>query len=102
MNRASVKPEIITPPWIMMPPTMHTYEERGARLLSKSLWKTKCFKCIWANMSNVEIQWDFDKDIKNTDLKPFVMDQNHANFIKWVERVQYHIKIGWQILMMDI
>jgi hypothetical protein len=55
---------MISPPWMSIPPTMHTYEERGARLLSKSLWETKCFKCIWANMANVEIQWDFDKNKK--------------------------------------
>jgi len=82
MNRASVKPEIITPPWIMMPPTMHTYEERGARLLSKSLWKTKCFKCIWANMSNVEIQWDFDKDIKKYRFETFCYGPKSCKFYK--------------------
>ena len=49
------------PPWIIIPPDMQTYEDRGARMLSKSLWKTKCFKCAWATMSNVEIIWDFDK-----------------------------------------
>jgi len=49
---------------MIMPPSMQTYEERGARLLSKCLWETKCYKCNWANMANVEIQWDFDKNIK--------------------------------------
>ena len=48
-----------------------TYENRGARLLSKKLWETKCFKCIWANMANVEIQWDFDNNIKKYRFESF-------------------------------
>lgn len=59
------------PPWIVNPPLMHVYQERGARMLSKSHWETKCFKCIWANMANVEIQWDFDKDIKKYRFETF-------------------------------
>jgi hypothetical protein len=60
------------------------YEARGARILSKTLWKIKCFKFSWANMANVEIQYDFDKNIKNTDSKPFVMDLNLVFYTKWV------------------
>jgi hypothetical protein len=71
LNRSVDSLEISAQPWIMLPPTMQTYEERGARLLSKSLWETKCFKCIWANMANVEIQWDFDKDIKKYRFETF-------------------------------
>jgi len=71
LNRSVDNLEISAPPWIMLPPTMQTYEGRGARLLSKSLWETKCFKCIWANMANVEIQWDFDKDIKKYRFETF-------------------------------
>lgn len=63
--------EMLAPPWTMLTPMMQTYEERGARLLSKSLWKTECFKCIWANMANVEIQWDFDKEIKKYRFETF-------------------------------
>lgn len=55
LNRAAENLEVTAPPWIMMSPIMQIYEERGARLLSKGLWETKCFKCIWANMANVEI-----------------------------------------------
>ena len=47
LNRAFENPEVIPPPWMIMPSTMQTYEKRGARLLSKSLWETKCFKCIF-------------------------------------------------------
>ena len=82
LNRASENPEMIPPPWIMMPPTMQTYEERGARLLSKSLWETKCFKCIWANMANVEIQWDFDKNIKKYRFETFCYGPKSCKFYK--------------------
>ena len=59
------------PPWIGQPPDMATYEWRGARMLSKSLWKGKCFQCIWATMSNVEIIWDFDKKISKYRFESF-------------------------------
>lgn len=50
---------------------MEVYEYRGARMLSKSLWKDKCFTCYYATMSNVEIQWDFDRDIKRYRFESF-------------------------------
>lgn len=58
------------------------YEERGAKLLSKSLWKTKCFKCIWANMANAEIQWDFDKNIKKYRFETFCYGPKSCKFYK--------------------
>ncbi len=82
LNRADDKLEIAAPPWIMMPPPMQVYEERGARLLSKSLWETKCFKCIWANMANVEIQWDFDKEIKKYRFESFCYGPKSCKFYK--------------------
>ena len=82
LNKATKNPEIIPPPWIMMPPIMQVYEERGARLLSKSLWETKCFKCIWANMANVEIQWDFDKNIKKYRFETFCSGPKSCKFYK--------------------
>ena len=82
LNRACENFEMISPPWMMMPPTMQTYEERGARLLSKSLWKTKCFKCIWANMANVEIQWDFDKNVKKYRFETFCYGPKSCEFYK--------------------
>lgn len=72
----------LPPPWIMNVPAMLTYEERGARMLSKSLWKTKCFKCVWANMSNVEIQWDFDKNIKKYRFETFCYGPKSCKFYK--------------------
>ncbi len=59
------------PPFTMAPPLLSVYEERGARILSRSRWKDKCFRCIWANMANVEIQWDFDRDIKRYRFETF-------------------------------
>ncbi len=58
-------------PWTGYPPSMATYEKLGARMLSKRTWKKKCFTCLWANMANVEIQWDFDKDIKKYRFETF-------------------------------
>jgi len=63
--------EASPPPWRILPPDMRTYEARGARMLSKNLWKTKCFQCIWANMSNVEIIWDFDRKISKYRFESF-------------------------------
>ena len=53
-----------TPPWKIPPPDMQTYEWRGARMLSLSCWKGKCFQCVWASMSNVTIEFDFGKKQK--------------------------------------
>jgi len=58
-------------PWTGYLPDMDVYEKRGARMLSKSSWKSKCFTCMWATMSNVEIQWDFDRDIKKYRFESF-------------------------------
>ena len=63
--------EAAGPPWTSTPPDMSTYEARGARMLSQSLWKGKCFHCVWATMSNVEIMWDFDKHISKYRFESF-------------------------------
>jgi hypothetical protein len=47
------------PPWTGDPPDMATYEWRGCRVLSKASWKGKCFKCKWATMANVTIEFDW-------------------------------------------
>lgn len=59
------------PPWMIAPPELNVYERRGARMLSQSLWKSKCFPCVWANMANVEIEWDFDRKIKKYRFESF-------------------------------
>ena len=71
LERAESNLIAMPPPWVMLPPAMETYERRGARMLSKNLWETKCFPCIWANMANVEIQWDFDREIKRYRFETF-------------------------------
>jgi hypothetical protein len=53
-----------SPPWKIIPPDMQTYEWRGARILSLSCWKGKCFQCVWANMANVTIEYDWGKTQK--------------------------------------
>ena len=82
LSRVSRKLEMLPPPWMTEPPEMKTYEERGARILSKSLWGTKCFQCIWANMANVEIQWDFDKNIKKYRFETFCYGPKNCKFYK--------------------
>ena len=72
--------EVEPPPWIMPPPPLAVYEERGARILSRSRWKGKCFRCIWANMANVEIQWDFDRDIKRYRFETFCYGPKSCKF----------------------
>ncbi len=43
---------------------METYEWRGCRVLSKSNWSGKCFRCKWAAMANVTIEYDWGKTQK--------------------------------------
>lgn len=47
------------PPFIKEPPDMDVYERRGARMLSVKNYKGKCFQCIWATMSAVEIEYNW-------------------------------------------
>lgn len=47
------------PPYRIEPPDMATYKERGARMLSASSYKGKCFPCAWATMSAVEIEYNW-------------------------------------------
>ena len=68
---APSSPEPVPPPWIMQPPKMQIYESRGARMLSVSCWKNKCFQCIWASMANVEIAWDIDRGINKYRFESF-------------------------------
>lgn len=48
------------PPWTFEPPALEIYAWRGARLLSKACWSKKCFTCVWANMANVTIEYNFN------------------------------------------
>jgi len=70
------------PPWRIPVPDMKTYEDRGARMLSLSCWKTKCFQCIWASMSNVEIAWDIDKRKSKYRFESFCYGPKSCKFYK--------------------
>ena len=71
-----------SPPWIIVPPDISIYEFRGARMLSKSCWAKKCFQCIWATMSNVEIQWDFDRRISKYRFESFCYGPKNCKYYK--------------------
>lgn len=53
--------ETKAPPYLIVPPDMATYEWRGARMLSSANYKGKCFQCVWATMSAVEIEYNWGK-----------------------------------------
>ena len=82
IRHADTATPISPPPWIMLPPDMATYEYRGARMLSKSLWKGKCFQCVWATMSNVEIIWDFDRKISKYRFESFCYGPKSCKYYK--------------------
>jgi len=71
-----------TCPWAGSLPKMDVYEYRGARMLSKSLWKGICFTCYFAAMSNVEIQWDFDRNIKKYRFESFCYGPKSCKYYK--------------------
>ena len=55
----AVPGETVPPPYLIEPPDMATYEWRGARMLSVSSYKGKCFQCAWAAMAAVVIEYDW-------------------------------------------
>ena len=59
------------PPWKQEVPPLEIYAWRGERMLSKASWRGKCFQCIWANMANVTIQYDFDRNIVHNRFETF-------------------------------
>lgn len=61
----------VVSPWTGVMPLMEDYEYRGARMLASSQWKGRCFVCYYAAMANVEIQWDFDRNIKKYRFESF-------------------------------
>lgn len=58
-TRKSKPIETEPPPYLIEPPDMATYEERGARMLSAASYRGKCFQCAWATMSAVEIEYNW-------------------------------------------
>ncbi|GHU93276.1 hypothetical protein FACS1894208_02470 [Clostridia bacterium] len=71
IRRAPDAPPTAAPPWLIEPPDLAEYEERGARMLSLSCWKGKCFQCAWAAMANAEIAWDIDKRVNKHRFESF-------------------------------
>ena len=59
------------PPWMIEVPPLEIYSWRGQRMLSRSSWKGKCFKCIWANMANVTVQYDFNRNLVKNRFETF-------------------------------
>jgi hypothetical protein len=59
IKEAGTVKDSYAPPWTMSPPDLETYSWRGARMLSKSRWRGKCFQCIWATMSAVFIEYNW-------------------------------------------
>ena len=57
--KRAAQTENTPPPYLIEPPDMATYEWRGARMLSASCYKGKCFQCVWATMSAVEIEYNW-------------------------------------------
>ncbi|MDR2713393.1 MAG: hypothetical protein LBB91_09825 [Clostridiales bacterium] len=82
IKKAPDTAEANPPPWKIPLPDMQTYEARGARMLGQSLWKTKCFQCAWASMSNVEIIWDFDKRISKYRFESFCYGPKSCKYYK--------------------
>jgi len=49
------------PPFAGLLPPIDVFEWRGARMLDAKLWRKRCFACMWANKSAVEIEYKFGK-----------------------------------------
>ncbi len=64
INKAE-RGEVSPPPFSISPvPDMEVYQWRGARMLSSSCYKGKCFQCVWAAMAAVAIEYDWGKQQK--------------------------------------
>ena len=70
------------PPWTMSAPPLNVYSWRGARMLAKPSWKAKCFECVWAAMSNVTIQYDFDRGIEKHRFESFCYGPQSCEWYK--------------------
>ena len=59
IKRAEANQVPFPPPYRIPVPDLAVYKWRGARMLSVSCWKGKCFQCAWANMAAVEIEYNW-------------------------------------------
>ena len=46
-------------PWTGEVEPLATYAERGCRMLDARRYRSKCFRCKWAAMANVIVEYDF-------------------------------------------
>ncbi len=49
------------PPFRGLLPQTQVFQRRGPRMLNVKLWRKRCFVCMWANKSAVEIEYTFGK-----------------------------------------
>ena len=70
------------PAWKMLPPPLEVYTWRGARMLSRACWKGKCFQCVWANMANVTIEYNFDTNNVKHRFETFCYGPKDCRFYK--------------------
>lgn len=46
-------------PWVGEVPELSVYDWRGCRMLDRRSWNSKCFRCRWACMANVTIEYNW-------------------------------------------
>jgi len=61
LSRAAEVPAAEGPPYTELLPRVAVFERRGARMLNATHWRKRCFTCMWANKSAVEIEYKFGK-----------------------------------------
>ena len=59
LSEAPMPDEDAKSPWIGEVPDLSVYDWRGCRMLASASWKSKCFKCKWACMANVAIEYNW-------------------------------------------
>lgn len=93
---------LTTAPYTGLLPDLQTYEERGARMLSKSLWQGKCLTCFWQLWPMLKSNGILIVILRNIGLKRIVMVPNPVAIIKWAELGRCRIKTAVQSAMMAI
>ena len=61
ISRADEQADPAGPPFTGLLPVIEVFERRGPRMLDAKLWRKRCFVCMWANKSAVEIEYKFGK-----------------------------------------
>ena len=65
ISEADVIDEDSREPWLGETPGLKEYDWRGCRMLDKRCWSGKCFRCKWAAMANVAIEYNWGKSQKH-------------------------------------